>query len=156
MTETFRPSELLALRWGDFDLDSHTLTVRRTPFSGKLRDFGTTRMSLRTVHLPQGLVNDLWLWKQECPDVSADAFISLKSRKRGGATKNGFIRTDNYRARVLKKLGVESPGAAAHDCDAGPDQEQRQRRARRFGPRQGRHYGKRLHTTDRVRRQADA
>jgi integrase len=64
-------------------------------------------MSLRTVHVPQGLANDLWLWKQECPDVSADAFIFPNVRKRNGATKNGFIRTDNYRARVLKKLGEE-------------------------------------------------
>jgi len=107
MTETFRPSELFALRWGDFDMDSRTLTVRRIAFRGKLRDFGKTRMSLRTVHVPQGLANDLWLWKQECPDVSADAFIFPNSRKRNGATKNGFIRTDNYRARVLKKLGEE-------------------------------------------------
>jgi integrase len=29
------------------------------------------------------------------------------SRKRSGTTKNGFIRTDNYRARVLKKLGEQ-------------------------------------------------
>jgi len=37
-------------------------------------------------------------------DASADAFIFPNARKRNGATKNGFIRTDNYRARVLKKL----------------------------------------------------
>lgn len=60
MTETFRPSELFALRWCDFDMDSRTLTVRRTAFRGKLRDFGKTRMSLRAVHVPQGLANDLW------------------------------------------------------------------------------------------------
>jgi len=63
--------------------------------------------SLRTVHLPEGLANDLWLWKQECPDASPDAFIFPNSRKRDGAKKNGFISTDNYRARVLKKLAEE-------------------------------------------------
>jgi len=107
MTETFRPSELFALRWSGFDMENRTLTVTQTAYRGKLRRYGKTRRSLRTVHLPEGLANDLWLWKQECPDASADAFIFPNSRKRNGAMKNGFIRTDNYRARVLKKLGEE-------------------------------------------------
>jgi site-specific recombinase XerD len=106
MTETFRPSELFALMWNGFDMGHRTLTVRQTAYRGKLRDYGKTRKSLRTVHLPEGLANDLWLWKQECPDPSPDAFIFPNARKRNGATKNGFIRTDNYRARVLKKLAA--------------------------------------------------
>jgi tetratricopeptide (TPR) repeat protein len=44
------------------------------------------------------------LWKQECRDSSSEAFIFPNARKRNGAKKNGFVRTDNYRARVLKKL----------------------------------------------------
>ncbi len=104
MTETFRPSELFALRWSGFDIDNRTITVSQTAFRGRLRDYGKTRKSLRTVHLPDGLANELWLWKQECPDASPDAFIFSNARKRNGAMKNGFIRTDNYRARVLKKL----------------------------------------------------
>lgn len=104
MTETFRPSELFALRWSGFDMDARTLMVTQTAYRGKLRDFGKTRKSLRTVHLPEGLANELWLWKQECPDRSPEAFIFPNARKRNGAKKNGFIRTDNYRARVLKKL----------------------------------------------------
>lgn len=107
MTETFRPSELFALRWSGFDMDNGTLTVSQTAFRGKLRDWGKTKKSLRTVHLPEGLANNLWLWKQECPDASPDAYIFPNSRKRNGAKKNGFIRTDNYRARVLKKLAEE-------------------------------------------------
>ena len=54
--------------------------------------------------LPAGLANELWLGKQECPGGSAEAFIFPNARKRNGAKRNGFIRTDNYRARVLKKL----------------------------------------------------
>jgi integrase len=108
MTETFRPSELFALRWGGFDMNRRTLTVRQTAFRGKLRDYGKTTKSLRTVYLPKGLANELWLWKQECPDPSPHAFIFPNSRRRNGATKNGFIRTDNYRARVLKKLAKEA------------------------------------------------
>jgi integrase len=104
MTETFRPSELFALRWCSFDMDRKTLTVRQTAYRGKLRDYGKTKKSLRTVHVPEGLANDLWLWRQECPDPSSDAFIFPNSRKRNGSTRNGFIRTENYRARVLKTL----------------------------------------------------
>jgi hypothetical protein len=51
------------------------------------------------------------LWKQECRDSSSEAFIFPNARKRNGAKKNGFIRTDNYRARVLKKL-AEKQGLA--------------------------------------------
>lgn len=47
------------------------------------------------------------MWRQACPDLSPDAFTFPNSRKRNGAKKNGFIRTDNYRARVLKKLAEE-------------------------------------------------
>jgi integrase len=107
MTATFRPSELFALRWRGFDMDARTLTVSQTACKGKLRDFGKTKKSLRTVHLPDGLATELWLWKQECPDRSAEAFIFPNARKRNGAKTNGFIRTDNYRARVLKKLAAK-------------------------------------------------
>ena len=75
MTETFRPSELFALRWRDFDMDARTLAVRQTAYRGKLRDYGKTRKSLRTVHVPEGLANELWLWKQECPDSAPDSFL---------------------------------------------------------------------------------
>jgi integrase len=107
MTETFRPSELFALTWSGFDRDNRTLTVSQTAYRGKLRAYGKTRKSLRTVHLPDGLANELWLWKHECPDPSPYAFIFPNSRKRSGATRKGFIRTDNYRARVLKPLAQE-------------------------------------------------
>ena len=53
MTETFRPSELFALRWLSFDMDARTLTVSQTAYRGKLRDYGKTRMSLRT-RVPAG------------------------------------------------------------------------------------------------------
>lgn len=107
MTETFRPSELFALRWNGFDMDRGTLTVTHTAYRGKLRDYGKTRNALRAVHLPEGLVNELWLWKQQCPDHSPEAFVFPSARKRNGAKKNGFIRTDNYRARVLAKVAAE-------------------------------------------------
>ncbi len=100
MTETFRPSELFALRWSGFNMDARTLTVIQTAYKGKLRDFGKTKKSLRKV-------NELWLWKQECPDRSPEAFIFPNARKRNGAKRNGFIGTDNYRVRVLRNLARE-------------------------------------------------
>jgi integrase len=84
MTETFRPSELFALRWDGFDMDARTLKVSQTAYKGKLREFGKTKKSLRIVHLPEGLANELWLWKQEYPDPSSEAFIFPNARKRMG------------------------------------------------------------------------
>lgn len=107
MTETLRPSELFALRWNCFDMEARTLTIRQTAYRGQLRAYGKTKRSLRTVYLPQGLTDDLWRWRQQCPDPSAEAFIFPNARKRRGAERNGFIRTDNYRARVLKKLAQQ-------------------------------------------------
>jgi integrase len=101
MTEAFRPSELFALTWSGFYMDLKTLTVSQTA-RGKLRHYG--KKSLRTVHVPEGLGNELWLWKQQCPDPSPEAFIFPNARTRNGARQNGFIRTDNYRARVVKPL----------------------------------------------------
>jgi integrase len=48
------------------------------------------------------MVDDLWLWKQEGPDSSPDAFIFPN-------TDGGFMDTGNYRNRILnptaEKLG---------------------------------------------------
>ena len=94
MSDTFRPSELFALRWSSFDMDGKKLTVTQRAYGGKLRDYGKTKKSIRSVHVPESLANELWLWRQECPNRAADGFISPDSRKRNGVTRNGFIRTD--------------------------------------------------------------
>jgi integrase len=52
MTETFRPSELFALRWNSFNVERRTITVSQTAYRGKLRDYGKTEKSLRIVHVP--------------------------------------------------------------------------------------------------------
>jgi len=46
------------------------------------------------------VAQDLWLWKQECPDCSRQAFIFPDA-------KGGFMDTGNYRKRVLHKLARE-------------------------------------------------
>jgi hypothetical protein len=61
---------------------------------------GQTKKSLGRVHLPKELADDLWLWKQECPASSPEAFIFPDA-------KDGFMDTGNYRRRVLHKLAKD-------------------------------------------------
>ena len=65
-----------------------------------MKSLPTIRGALGWVHLPKELAEDLWLWKQECPDASPDAFIFPDA-------KGGFMDTGNYRKRVLHKLARE-------------------------------------------------
>lgn len=104
MTWPFRPSELLAPRWKNFNYEERTLAITQTAYKGKLRDWGKTGRAIRTVILPEGLANDLWLWKQGCPDPSPEAFIFATQRKSRKTKQYTFISTDNYRKRVMKRL----------------------------------------------------
>src|SRR5271169_4046713 len=97
MTNALRPSELFALRWKCFNYAESKMQVLETAYNGAIRPWGKTRKSLGRVHLPKELAEDLWLWKQECPDSSPDAFIFPDA-------KGGFMDTGNYRKRVLHKL----------------------------------------------------
>jgi len=97
MTNALRPSELFALRWKCFNYAESKMQVFETAYNGAIRPWGKTRKSLGRVHLPKELAQDLWLWKQECPDSSPDAFIFPDA-------KGGFMDTGNYRKRVLHKL----------------------------------------------------
>ena len=86
MTDALRPSELFALRWRSFE--GSKLTIAETVYRGKIRPWGKTKRSLGEVHLPEGLADELWLWKQECPDPSPQAFIFPNS-------EGGFMDTGN-------------------------------------------------------------
>ena len=97
MTNALRPSELFALRWRCFDRAQCTMHVTETAYKGKIRPWGKTRKSLGIVHIPKKLAADLWLWKQQCPDSSPDAFIFPDK-------KGGVMDTGNYRKRILHKL----------------------------------------------------
>src|SRR3974390_1087045 len=89
MTNALRPSELFALRWKCFNYAESKMQVFETAYNGAIRPWGKTRKSLGRVHLPKELAEDLWLWKQECPDSSPDAFIFPDA-------KGGFMDTGNY------------------------------------------------------------
>ena len=68
--------------------------MAETAYKGKIRPWGKTRKSLGVVHVPKELADDLWLWKQQCPNSSPEAFIFPNK-------KGGFMDSSNYRNRVL-------------------------------------------------------
>lgn len=100
MTNALRPSELFALRWSCFKYEESRMKVVETVYKGAIRPWGKNKRSLGWVHLPKELAEDLWLWKQECPDASPDAFMFPDG-------EGGFMDTGNYRKRVLHKLARE-------------------------------------------------
>jgi integrase len=99
MTTAMRPSELFELRWKRFNYGERTMTVAETVYQG-IRTWGKTKKSLGVVYIPRKLADDLWLWKQECPDSSGEAFIFPNK-------EGGFCDTSNYRQRVLHALAIE-------------------------------------------------
>lgn len=100
MTNALRPSELFALKWRCFDQRASSMSVTETVYKGKIRPWGKTRRSLSAVHIPRGLAVDIEKWRGRCPDSSPDAFIFPNQ-------DGGFLDTDNYRKRVLRKLAVK-------------------------------------------------
>ena len=99
MTDALRPSELFALRWKSFD-NVNTLSLTETVYRRQLRPFGKTTKSLGKMHLPDGLANELKLWKRQSADPSPDAFIFPNA-------DGGLIDTANYRSRILGPLAEE-------------------------------------------------
>ena len=55
---------------------------------------------LIVIVVPKELADDLWLWKERCPNSSPDAFIFPNK-------KGGFMDSNNYRNRVLHGLAQE-------------------------------------------------
>jgi len=100
MTNALRTGELFALRWHCFNHTECTMRLVETVYKGKIRPWGKTRKSLGVVHVPKELADDLWLWRQECPNSSQEAFIFPNK-------KGGFMDSNNYRKRVLHRLEQE-------------------------------------------------
>jgi hypothetical protein len=78
-TKTDAPEWLLAM-WKEIDVE--------TVYKGKIRPWGKTRKSLGVVHVPKELADDLWFWKQGCPNPSPEAFIFPNK-------KDGFMDSNN-------------------------------------------------------------
>jgi integrase len=96
-TNALRPSELFALKWKCFDFEASAMSVIETVYKGSIRPWGKTKKSLAVIHIPETLATDPEVWRSECPDASAEAFIFANQA-------GNFINTDNYRKRVLNKL----------------------------------------------------
>lgn len=104
MTNALRPEELFGLRWRCFNYsveNGSSLELRETAYRGQIRPWGKTKKSLRTIPIPKELADDLWLWKQECPNPSSEAFIFAKNKK------GEFMSSGNFRNRVLHRLAQE-------------------------------------------------
>ena len=71
--------------------------LKETVYKGKIRPWGKTKKGLCKIPLPEELVLEFWLWKQECPDSSPEAFIFPNE-------DGEFLDPGNYLKRVLKKL----------------------------------------------------
>ena len=99
MTNALHPSELFALKWKCFDQRTSSMSVTETVYKGKIRPWGKTKKSLSTVHIPRCLAADIEEWRTRCPCSSPDAFIFPNQ-------DGGFLDTDNYRKRVLRKLAA--------------------------------------------------
>jgi integrase len=102
MTNALRPEELFALRWRclNYSENGSSLELRETVYRGKIRRWGKTTTSLRMIPIPRKLADDLWLWKEKCPDSSPDGFIFANE-------KGGFMDAGNFRTRVLHRVAEE-------------------------------------------------
>jgi integrase len=106
----FRPSELLALRWRDFDPEARIFTIRWTIYRGVLRPFtkttraGSKEKHLLTVAIPDALAKELAEYRGAVtngqglkPWTADDHFIF--------STKEGTImHKENTLHRVLKPV----------------------------------------------------
>ncbi len=137
MTNALRPEELFGLRWRCFNYSEKgsNLELRERVYRGEIRPWGKTKCSLRTIPIPRKLADDLWLWKQECPNSSPEAFIFAKNKK------GEFMDSGNFRNRVLHRLAEEArrrieatqadlPSDPANDRDAGTEEGRRERMSR--------------------------
>ncbi len=59
-----RCSELLAIKWSDFDWENLTLKVQRAIVAGRVGEV-KTRFSMKTVPIDADLAEALWSWKQK-------------------------------------------------------------------------------------------
>jgi integrase len=100
MANALRPGEPFALRWRALDVAECTLTLTETIYKGKLRPWGKTRGSLTTIPIAEELARDLAAWRERCPDPSPEAVVFA-------APRGGFMDSNNYRNRFLKKPGRE-------------------------------------------------
>jgi integrase len=97
----FRPSELLALRWRDFDPETRVFLIRETIYRGKLRPFtktteaGSEETHLLTVAIPDALSKELVEYRVGSKMWTGDEHFIFSTRE------GTFMHKDNVLNRVL-------------------------------------------------------
>jgi integrase len=106
LTSGARKGELIGLKWGDVDLKSGVMSIKRTAvWAGKelyLKDTPKTESSIRTIQLPEKTIQELKKWKMACPANSLNlVFPSPKT--------NGLLYPNSFDKRfqsLVKSSGV--------------------------------------------------
>jgi integrase len=114
-----RRSELLGLRWGDVDLDTAQLSVRRSLVSVgyELHESrGKTRTSRRCIDLDARAVHVLRNWKQqrsiEVPNFDGDADSAYVFPRPNGAPTHPHLLSDAFK-KIVARSGL--PRIRLHD-----------------------------------------
>jgi integrase len=102
-----RQGELLALTWGDVDLISGEIHIRRS-YTRNTIDAPKTFTSKRDVHLPSELIDLLGRWWGECGQPSERTLLFP------GGGRQGFLSADGLTKRVLypamQRAGIRREG----------------------------------------------
>lgn len=122
-----RPSEQLALKWGDVDFESGLIHIRRVQLKdGSLSEVTKTAAGLRAIPMSPMLREALLAWRVRCPrkdGVLDRVFPSIGKRRAWPQPREGGggeLLYNNFRARIwtpfLKKLGLPpvTPHSARH------------------------------------------
>jgi integrase len=111
----FRPSELLALRWRDFNPVTRTFTIRETIYKGVLRPFtktteaGSKETHLLTVAIPDVLAKELAAYRTSTMWAGGEHFI-FSTREGTIMDKENILNRVVYRVRdklMLDKLNFQ-------------------------------------------------
>lgn len=122
-----RPSEQLALKWGDIDFEADVIQIRRIQLKdGSVSEVTKTAAGLRTVPMSPMLREALLAWRVRCPrkdGVLDRVFPSIGKRRAWPQPREGgggVLLYNNFRAQIwvpfLKKLSLPAvtPHSARH------------------------------------------
>jgi integrase len=108
----FRPSELLALRWRDFDPEARSFVIRETIYRGVLRPFtkttkaGSKEKHLLTVAIPDALSKELVAYRAVSKMWTGDEHFIFSTREGTIMHKENVLNRVLYLVRDKLKLPV--------------------------------------------------
>ena len=92
-----RPGEILALQWGDLKVDS--LRIERRTYRGVI-DTPKSHRSVRTIAVPQSILEDLAEWRKVCPDGGSASWMFPSENPENP------LQVSNFLARGIKPVLV--------------------------------------------------